>query len=520
MPDIVEPVQEAWVRYAAELIRLENVISVHPGYRQRSGRQTTEPALVVTVVRKLPLPELAPSQVCPSELRLSGGVTVGTDVVEDPTGIPTIDQDDANYRPVPGGCGIGTMAVRGFVGTLGGWFCAPRVEGSGWQPVFLTNAHVVDVTNQNAVPADPRIDQPVNSGAVIGDTVAVSGWPAAVASTGTTLNGFMDAAIGRLDDGVDPDYEVLQIGDAPFEFGTSAAGTAVQKRGRTSRLTQGTVFNASMTVNVTDGRAGGGGTVAFGLPGQPPVSRIDSNSTGLAAAFGRPGDSGSLVFAQQPGRLDTTVPCLGLYFAGNFRGVQNSPNPNAQTVRGWMFNIQAVARQFDLELVCVCVARQIIEAIFGSQRADSDAGARASSIRRFRDGVMARTPRGRVIADAVALSAPAMARVVSQDRETFDLAVELLEPWADPGAGLGLLRREIDSETVSRARRLADRVRRVAPEAASHIDPTCELLEKYEGRTVGQMMGSIRKPDLSKNAAKAADRDGSTDKKRNRRGKS
>lgn len=496
MPEFVDSQQEAWVRYAEELIRLQGVISVHPGLRERKGRATNEPALVVTVFRKLPLEALSPSQLVPPELRLAGGRVVGTDVVEDLAGYPTIDQDDASYRPVPGGCGIGTMAVRGFVGTLGGWFCAPQPDGESWQPVWLTNAHVVDITNQNAVPGDSRIDQPFNSGAVIGNTTNVSGWPAAVAGPGATLNGFMDAAIGTVVEEVDPDYEVLQIGDAPFEIGTPTANQAVQKRGRTSRLTQGTIFSPSVTVNVTDGRTGGGGVVAFGLPGQPPVSRIDSNAAGLAAAFGRPGDSGSLVFAQASGRLSSTVPALGLYFAGNFRGVQNSPNPNVLTVRGFMFNINAVMNQFNLELVCTCVARQIVRAILRSNRADSDVGATTDDLRRFRDSVLSRTPRGRRIADAVATAAPAMARVLTLDPVALGLAVELLEPWVDERAGMRLLTRKIDDETVERARKLATHVSEFDPSLGELLDPTCTLLEQYQGKSVTRLIGSIRKPKV------------------------
>src|SRR6266542_5065297 len=129
---------------------------------------------------------------------------------------------------------------------------------------------------------------------------------------GVTVGGVTDAAIGTLATGVNADLQVLQIAPAPFEIGTVTAGLGVQKRGRTTRLGHGTVQTQPgggpfLAANVT---SPAGGLVTFGLPGQPRLFRIDSPGSGLAVAFGLPGDSGSLVFGTTAGRIQSTFPCV------------------------------------------------------------------------------------------------------------------------------------------------------------------------------------------------------------------
>src|SRR5918999_6429843 len=119
--------QAAWELYAEQLAKLPGVVSVSTGRRRRGGKETREKTVVVTVTRKLPANQLGPSAVVPKELRLPDGKVVGTDVVEDPSGVFTPDQDSAAYRPVPGGCEIGPLGSA-FLGTLGGWFCAPAAR--------------------------------------------------------------------------------------------------------------------------------------------------------------------------------------------------------------------------------------------------------------------------------------------------------------------------------------------------------------------------------------------------------
>jgi hypothetical protein len=498
--------QAAWELYAAELTKLPGVITVSVGRRVRKGRQTREPAVVVSVVRKLLPTQLTESTIVPKELRLPDGTVVGTDVVEDPSGVFTPDQDSAAYRPVPGGCEIGPMGSA-FLGTLGGWFCAPRGLGRGWTPVWLTNAHVADPTNFSTVPADARMNQPWGGG-VIGSTTAISGWPNPLPGPGVVVGGVTDAAVGVLDAGVNADLQVLQIAPAPFEIATVTAGLAVQKRGRTTRLRNGTVVTQPgggpfLAANVN---SPAGGQVTFGLPGQPRLFRITSNAMGLAAAFGMPGDSGSLVFSTTAGSIRTTFPCVGLYFAGNGAWVAQQPNPNNFTVTGLAFDIANVMAQLNLNTVCSCIVRSILEAIFGPSvgSASADQGSSAAAeraermMRHFRDGVLERSSTGRVISAAIAETAPDVSRVLALDPIAYGLAVDLLEPWAKASTSLAVLRQPLDAQTVSTATELVERIGRLEPETGKRLKPLLAALQQNEGEPVRKLIGNYRPPTIPK----------------------
>lgn len=54
--------------YEPDLLRKANVVGVSIGLRQRRGKQTTEPAIVVLVTRKVPLSQLDASDMIPREL--------------------------------------------------------------------------------------------------------------------------------------------------------------------------------------------------------------------------------------------------------------------------------------------------------------------------------------------------------------------------------------------------------------------------------------------------------------------
>jgi hypothetical protein len=504
-----DDVQAAWELYVTELAKLPGVLYVSTGLRVRNRKQTRERVVVVTVAKKLPPEQLIPATLCPRELRLPDGKIVGTDVVEDPVGYYTPDQDTATYRPVPGGCQI-TPFASAFLGTLGGWFCIRNAENpSGFQVAWLTNAHVADPVNFSTVPADPRMTQPGGL-SVIGNTTAISGWPNPLPGPGVIVGGVTDAAVGTLVDEVDADFRVLQIAPAPFEIGTVAGGMAVQKRGRTTRLTNGTVVTqpgggAFLAANVN---SPAGGQVTFGLPGTPRLFRIQSLANGLAAAFGAPGDSGSLVFSRQAGTLTSTFPCVGLYFAGNFRTVAAQPNPNLFRVTGLAFDIGGVMAQLGLDTVCTCVVRALLAAIFDRGPANADfvrVGTTQQFVRRaertmqrFRDGVLARSSVGKIIAEAVAQTAPDVSRVLAQDETAFGLAVDLLEPWAKASTSLAVLQRKLDERTVRLAVALGKRIIQLCPDTAKRVEPMIKLVQEAEGTSVRELVGSLRTEKLPK----------------------
>ena len=497
--------QAAWELYAAELAKLPGVVSVSTGRRVRGGKETREQTVVVTVAQKLPAGAVSSSALVPPELRLPDGTVVGTDVVEDSTAFFTPDQDSATYRPVPGGCEIAPLGSA-FLGTLGGWFCAPAERGSGWRPVWLTNAHVADTVNLSTVPADPRMTQPWGGG-VYGNTTAIVGWPNPLPGPGVTVGGVTDAAIGTLAAGVNPDYQVLQIAPAPFEIGTVTAGLGVQKRGRTTRLRTGMVQTQAgggpfLAANVS---SPAGGLVTFGLPGQPRLFRISSPGTGLAVAFGMPGDSGSLVFSTTRGLIQSTFPCVGLYFAGNGRWVSQQPNPNDFTVTGLAFDIGNVMALLNLQTVCACIVRSLLEAIFGTpHRIALPGGPRTDLVRAeammrsFRDGVLERSAVGKVISEAIAQTAPDVSRVLALDPTAFGLAVELLTPWVGASTSLAVLDLTIDEKTVATGVRLAERVMKLAPTTRKELQPLVVRFRESQGVPIRKLIGTYRPEPIPK----------------------
>lgn len=499
MPAYNDPTRAAWEMYVEELTRLPGVIYVSTGYRIRGGERTNEEVIVVSVNKKLAPGELTPQTIVPRVLPLPNGELVGTDVVEEKAGYPTPDVDSALYRPVPGGCEIGAFGSI-FLGTLGGWFCSPdREESSGWTPVWLTNAHVADPNTFSTIPADSRMTQPW-AGGVIGNTTAISGWPNPFPAPNVTVGGVADAAIGALNDDVAPDYRVIDIGDAVYEIGTAADDMSVQKRGRTTELTNGTVITF-VAANV---RSPAGGLVTFGLPGQPPVFRIRSLGTGLGPAFGAPGDSGSLVFSSAHGELEETYPCVGLYFAGDYAWVADQPNPNLYTVTGLAFDIGAIMGLFPLETICNCVVRSLIASVFGQEAREAESTrteltrnrvrVAEKMMRRFRAGVLERSTVGKVISKSVAQNAPFASRVLAEDPVAYGLAVEMLEPWVKASTSLAVLNQPIDERTVGLANELAKRVTERYPDKAEQIEPMLELLRENEGAPVRKMIGRLRIP--------------------------
>ena len=63
-----EPVFAAIDRNAAALAAIPGVVSVRPGFRRTAGHLTDQPAIVVSVRRKLDIDELAPGAVIPREI--------------------------------------------------------------------------------------------------------------------------------------------------------------------------------------------------------------------------------------------------------------------------------------------------------------------------------------------------------------------------------------------------------------------------------------------------------------------
>ena len=483
---MARPSREVLVRYAQEaneerLLDLPNVIGVATGFRERGGELTDEIAVQVFVERKLPRPRLAPSQIVPERVPGYEAAPVRTDVIE--TTVPEAQQDTTRYRPVPGGCSIGAEASVN-AGTLGGWAC----DNTDDTIVLLSNNHVI--SNLDTLPALRRIVQPGRfDGGVLPDDVigslkrhvpvnTIANPPAAGAVIPTSV---VDAAIGRVDDDIDIDHDVLQIGPAVYEIRAPALNMNVQKRGRTTRLTtNGRIVSVGMTFNTT-------------YRNQTRISRVQ-NAFRIRLTdgnlFSDSGDSGSLIFDQQAGQLRGTLPVVGLLYAGGsfFDG---TPFTDAN-------DINAVFGALNLDTVCACIARAIIRAIFGApgEEATAASASAASSglrrrereLRKFRSRVLAQTRYGKVLDALITEDAALGGKVLAEDEEAFAAAVRALRPLRHEASYLELLDKPIDSQTVERFSELADHMARRNREVGARLKGVVGALRQLEGSTLGEVL--------------------------------
>ena len=283
----------------ATLISRSNVVAVGVGFKIADGVQTNEPAIVVSVVKKLPAIQLSESSLIPRTL---GGVK--TDVVE--TGkIFALQDPTEKMRPARPGISIGHYQIT--AGTFG---CLVQRNG---QVFILSNNHVI--ANSNEAQLGDAILQPgPHDGGTSADQIGTLEQFIPVGFSGSTPgcsplgflmrlfrpsalvnepgNNTVDCAIARplSDDLVNPD--ILNIG-IPTGVGTATLGTQVQKSGRTTGLTTDQITQIDVTVSVDYG----GKLATF------------TNQL-MAGGMSQGGDSGSAV-------LDMNKQVVGLLFAGS-----------------------------------------------------------------------------------------------------------------------------------------------------------------------------------------------------------
>lgn len=66
--EAVARAQSVKAKYERELMRKRNVVGVGVGFQERAGQRTSNVCIVVSVRQKLPLAQLAPQDVIPTEL--------------------------------------------------------------------------------------------------------------------------------------------------------------------------------------------------------------------------------------------------------------------------------------------------------------------------------------------------------------------------------------------------------------------------------------------------------------------
>lgn len=212
-------------------------------------------------------------------------------------------------------------------GTLG---CLVADQNTGKQYI-LSNNHVLANTNLGQ-PGDP-ISQPGLADTECGhDTFHVVATLTTFIPLKFRSGNKVDAAIAEVMDGaVDSNGTISCIGALSSQVAKPKVGLAVQKSGRTSGLTQGTVAAVNVSLLV-------GYDVTCGLGLQVArfrkQIRIDGN-------FSSPGDSGSLIVTQE-----ACPRPVALLFAGG----SNPPTTFANTMK----NVLAAFKGYELAVVGAC----------------------------------------------------------------------------------------------------------------------------------------------------------------------
>ncbi len=468
------------VLYAQEhnqerLLDLPAVIGVASGPRVRRGKATRELCVQVFVERKRPLESIGMAERVPDAVAAGAQAAdvVGTDVIEITR--PQEHQDTTRYRPLPGGSSIGPESSVS-AGTLGGWAC----DNTDDSVVLLTNNHVISALD--TMPVARRVVQPgrLDGGVLPGDVIGTLKRHVALATVanppGAPLPAVtaVDAAIGTID--VDRDDDVLQIAPAIYELQAPAVNMDVQKRGRTTRLTNnGRVFsvNGTFTINYRNG-------TRLGRVGNTFLIRSTDGNT-----FSRAGDSGSLIFNQREGELRGTRPVVGLLYAGGSFG-DGTPFTLA-------CDINAVFGAMNLTTICTCAVRAILRSVFSSGAGDEAAEHRLvrrkeRQLRSLRRRVVRKSKFGKAFDDFVSAEAPTLAKALMQDDEAFGLAVRALEPWLAKRTTLDMLESEVDPETVATVRRLTKVLGADAKGVRPQLAAIAAAVEKAQGQTVGELL--------------------------------
>jgi len=308
MNDIIKLVFD---RVKLDLLRKTGVVAVGIGYKTVGGVKTSVPAIVCSVIKKLPVKNIKAMDLIPVQIE-----NTSTDVIE--TGIiRALEDRTKRWRPAPGGVSIGHEKIT--AGTLG---CL--VE-KGGKKYILSNNHVLANMNEGAI--GDAILQPgaYDGGTFPYDRIAtlaefvkinfIGGDGCGISKAITKALNFItksiksgsrfatsraelpenrvDAAIAEPLDASWVLDEILEIGKL-LGIGEATLGLGVKKSGRTSGLTHGTIDVMNVAVQVQYGDT----KIAY---------FVDQLQAG---AMSEGGDSGSAV-------VDNENRLIGLLFAGS-----------------------------------------------------------------------------------------------------------------------------------------------------------------------------------------------------------
>jgi len=291
-----------------KLFAMRNVVGIGIGFKVAGGVVTRDLAVTINVSKKVPTAQLTASDLIP---KLIGSIK--TDVVE--TGIFKAFQDPKQkMRPARPGVSIGHYQIT--AGTFG---CLVK---RGGDVFILSNNHVLADINKAKL-GDAILQPGAYDGGTAADKIAElvefvpiefdsgptpepGGCSGLISSLASLLgqrqpkpssinkpgDNHVDCALAKplSPDLVTPD--ILQIGK-PTGVGTVTLGTPVQKFGRTTSYTQGSIIQVDVTA-----------TVDYGGPLATFQGQL------MAGAMSQGGDSGSAV-------LDDQKRVVALLYAGS-----------------------------------------------------------------------------------------------------------------------------------------------------------------------------------------------------------
>jgi hypothetical protein len=311
--------------------------SVGIGRKIVNGKRTNRVAIRYYVEKKLAQGELSSARAVPKAHKFfsrakGGNVTVLTDIIETPQAEFEVDPK-SRLRPVPGGSSIGTPPPPGFIsaGTLGGWVWDKEDDSI----VMLSNEHVLGT----AVGVDVVQPGTLDGGSFPGDKIGdvKRGIPRS-----TTTTNKVDCAIADPDSTAIYKTEVIEIGAAVYAIDTALEDMQVEKFGRTTLHTYGTITDDSYTTTLTSGHTF---TDCF---------RVDARAP--SADWSAGGDSGSLCFSSTNLPDSELKPVVGLHFAG-------------ASTYGVECRIQNVFSALNLTTLCAGAFAAFLDSLFESEAA-------------------------------------------------------------------------------------------------------------------------------------------------------
>jgi hypothetical protein len=446
LPDSIRPARAAAREYADTLLRFPNVIGSGVGYRTVGGRETEEWSLVVFVTRKLPKTALRSDEIVPHELKTLEG-NVLTDVIE--VAEPRLLVDTAQYRPLVGGCQIGSVAGGG---TLGG----NLFDATDSQPVLLTCNHCLTLAGQRTfIPADDRVFQPATTPPIIGRTKRIVPMFLAPLGATWTFDARVDAGIVSPNAGISVSFNIIELGRHPFVILPAFPGLEVTKRGATTERTPGTVKHIDVAIITAD--TNGQRLRIGGIDSVFTINRVGGN-------FAMPGDSGALVIDGDLGAA------RGMVFAGDtFSG-------------GFTYacDLDAIFSMLELQTACTGGLHGLVRRALFRRRLEAWSISEATGgglvremtrkVDRFRDLYLPANMdggRAEVLGSSLQLLAADLAEAVYEDEDFAGLVDEAIGDWLILPTIYDMLEYRLPADFGQRVLKAFDRLKERHPKANS-----------------------------------------------------